>query len=145
MDQQVLMARNPAAIRKMRHDTAVQATGCAQVQILDAGVLTQGRELEPRVQFFAVSFGGFAVDEDAETLFECEIIEDGRPALFFKRLGNAGQAEGQQSVMSGMGQHFGPFSVVIAAAANVGVLEEGSVFRAFQECAIEAILEDRTN
>ena len=46
-DQQVLMPGDPAAIRKMRHDTAVKATGCAQVQILDAGVLAQGGELEP--------------------------------------------------------------------------------------------------
>ena len=31
--QQVLVPGDPAAIRKMRHDTAVKATGRAQVQI----------------------------------------------------------------------------------------------------------------
>ena len=44
-DQQVLVPGDPTAIRKMRHDTAVKATRRAQVHILDAGVLTQGREL----------------------------------------------------------------------------------------------------
>jgi hypothetical protein len=41
------MPGDPTTIRKMGHDTAVQATGRAQVQILDAGILTQGGELEP--------------------------------------------------------------------------------------------------
>jgi hypothetical protein len=47
-DQQVLVTGDPSAIRKMGHDTAVQATGCAQVEIFDAGSLAQSRELEPR-------------------------------------------------------------------------------------------------
>ena len=38
-NQQVLMARNPAATRKMGHDTAVKAAWRAQVQIFDAGIL----------------------------------------------------------------------------------------------------------
>ena len=38
--------------------------------------------------------------------------------------------------MGGMGQHFGPFSVVIAATTNVGVLEGGGVFGTFQEGAV---------
>ena len=46
-NQQVCMPRDPAAIRKMRHDTTVKATRRAQVQILDAGFLAQGGELEP--------------------------------------------------------------------------------------------------
>ena len=65
--------------------------------------------------------------------------------MLFKRLGNASQAEGEQSVMGGMGQDFGPFSVVIAAATNVGVLERRGLFRAFQEGTNKAGLEDRTD
>ena len=41
------MPRDPAAIRKMRHDTTVKATRRAQVQILDAGTLVQEGEREP--------------------------------------------------------------------------------------------------
>jgi len=44
----------------------------------------------------------------------------------------------------GMGQHFSPLEVVIAAATNGGVLEVGSLFGAFQDDTIEAGLEDRT-
>ena len=39
------MPGNPAPICKMRRDAAVEATGRAQVQILDAGILAQGRKL----------------------------------------------------------------------------------------------------
>ena len=42
------MPSNPTTVRKMRHDTAVQATGCAQVEIFDTGILAQGGELEAR-------------------------------------------------------------------------------------------------
>ncbi len=93
------MACDPAAIGKMRHDTAVETTGRAQVQILDTGILTQGCELEPGGQVLAVTFSGLTVNPQAETLFEREIVEDGRSLLLVKRFGNAGQAEGQQSVM----------------------------------------------
>ena len=69
------MSSNPAAIRKMRHDTAVKAPRRAQVQILDAGVLTQGREPESGGQFLAVSLSGLAVDQYAEALFKREVVE----------------------------------------------------------------------
>ena len=76
-------------------------------------------------------------------------MNEGRPGgrSLVKRFSNASQAPnligGQQSVMGGMGQHFGPFSVVIAAAANVGVLEGGGFFSTFQEGSVEAGLQDR--
>ena len=85
----------------MRHDTAVKATRRAQIQILDAGVLAQGGELEPRGQFLAVTLCGLAVDKDAETLFEGEIVEGGRPALLFKRLGNASRGQGLRGGLGG--------------------------------------------
>ena len=71
------MAGGPAAIRKMRHDTAVQPARRAQVQILDAGVLAQRGKLEPGGQFLAVTFGGLTVDQEAEALFERKGIEGG--------------------------------------------------------------------
>ena len=69
------MPGNPAAIRKTGHDAAVKATRRAQVQILDAGVLTQGGEPEPRGQFLGVALSGLALDQQAKTLFEGEIVE----------------------------------------------------------------------
>jgi len=41
------MPGDPTAIRKMRYDTAVEAARRAQIQILNAGILAQGGELEP--------------------------------------------------------------------------------------------------
>jgi len=60
-----VQSRDPTAVRKMHHDTAVEATRRAQVQILDAGVLAQGRELEPRGKLFAVTLSGLAVNQNA--------------------------------------------------------------------------------
>ena len=41
-----------------------------------------------------------------------------------------------------MGQHLGPFAVVMAATTNVGVLERGGVFGVLQEGSVEAGLVD---
>ena len=84
-DQQVLLARNPAAIRKMGHDTAVKAAWRAQVQIFDAGILAQGGEFKAGRQLLIVSFCRLAVDQQAGAIFKRKIIEGGRPALLVKR------------------------------------------------------------
>ena len=75
--QQVLMTRDPTAIRKKGHDTAVQTTGCAKIKIFDAGILAQGGELEARGQLLAVAFCGFSVNKQAEALFKLQAIEGG--------------------------------------------------------------------
>ena len=75
--QQVLMPDDPTTIRNTGHDTAVKTTGRAQVQILDTGVLTQGGELQPRGQFLGVAFSRLALDQQAETLLERQVIEGG--------------------------------------------------------------------
>ena len=67
--QQVLVPCDPAAVRKMGHDTAVEAARGAQVEIFDTGILAQGGKLEPRGQFLAVTFSGLAINQQAETLF----------------------------------------------------------------------------
>lgn len=158
-DQQVLMAGDSAAACKMRHDATVKNTRRAQVHFFDACNLTQGGELELRGQPLAVTLGVrrgndppdrflirlTTVNQQAEALLERQIVEGGRSSLLFQRLGDVGQAGRQQAVMGGMGQNFGPFSVVIAATTNVGVLEGGSLDGAFQKGAVEAGLEDRTD
>jgi hypothetical protein len=144
-DQQVLVPGDPAPVCKMRHDAAINPTRCAQVQILYAGILAKGRELEPRSKLLGVALSGLAVDRQTETFFEREDVEGGRPSLFFKRRCNASQAESRQSVMGRMGRHFGPLEVAMAAATNVGVLEGGDFFRAFKESSVEAVLQDGTD
>ena len=57
-DQQVLMPKGPPPVDQMRHDGAVEATRCAQVEILDAGGLPEGRELQAGGQAFGVALGG---------------------------------------------------------------------------------------
>jgi len=59
----------------MRHDGAVEATRRAQVEILDAGGLPEGRELQAGGQAFGGALGGLAIDQEAETILEAKRLE----------------------------------------------------------------------
>jgi hypothetical protein len=65
-NQQVLMTCDPTTIRKMGHDTAVNAAWRAQVKIFNACILAQGGELEARRQLFGVTFSGLAIDQQTK-------------------------------------------------------------------------------
>ena len=64
------MTGDPTTIRKMGHDTAVEAARGAQVEIFDACILAQGGEIEPRRQLFGVTFSRLAIDQQAKAFFE---------------------------------------------------------------------------
>ena len=91
MDQKVLMAIDPCAIHEMGQHCPVDAARGAQVEILDTGGLSEGSELEPGGQPFAIAFGGFTVDQQTEAIFKAKGFEGGIcAALLIKRLGHAG-------------------------------------------------------
>lgn len=113
-DQQVLGPPDPAAVGEMGEDGAVEAAGRAQVGVLDAGGMAQGGELQPGGEAAGVPLGGFAVDEQAEALLEGHDLAGRGAALVVERLGHAGQAEGNEAVAGGMGEH------------DVGLLLNGS-------------------
>lgn len=71
-DQQVLMTADPCALDEMGHHRAVDAAGRAQVEIFDAGRLSQGSELEPSGQPLGIALGGFTVDQQSEAILEAE-------------------------------------------------------------------------
>ena len=69
-DQQVLMAVDPAAGDETREDSPVEATRRAQIDVLDAGVLAQGGELETGDEALGVALRGLAIDEQSQALLE---------------------------------------------------------------------------
>jgi hypothetical protein len=75
-------------------------------QVLGA-IDPQRGELEPRGEAPHVALGRLAVDHEVEPLLEGERGDVGRSTLFLERLGHVGQAEGDQSFMRGMGEHWG--------------------------------------
>jgi hypothetical protein len=73
----------------------VDAARGAQVEIFDAGGLSEGYELEPGGRPFAIAFGGFTVDQQTEAILEAQRFKGGICAtLFIKRLSHASQPEG---------------------------------------------------
>ena len=72
------MAPDPAAIDEVRHHGPVDATRRAQVEIFDAGGLTEGGKLQPGEKPLGITLGGFMVDQEAEPLLEAQRLEGGR-------------------------------------------------------------------
>ena len=106
----------------MGEDAAVEAAGRAQVDVLDAGGMAQGCELQPGSEAAGVALGGFAVDEQAGALLEGHDLAGRGAALIVERPGHAGQAEGDEAVAGGMGKH-DSFSMGVALAVDVGVAQ----------------------
>ncbi len=104
-DEQVLGSPDPTAVGEVGEDGAVDAAGRAQVGVLDAGGVAESRELQPGGETAAVAFGGLAVDEQAEALLEGHGLAGRDAALLVERPGHAGQAEGEQAVAGGVGEH----------------------------------------
>jgi len=108
MDEQVLVAPDPGAVDEMGHDGAVDAAGRAQVEVLHAGGLSQGGELEGGDQALGVPLSGLAVHQEAEPVLEAEVVERGRGlALLVQCRGHAGEAERDEPLGGGMDQQDG--------------------------------------
>jgi hypothetical protein len=96
---------DPVAGDEPGQQPTIEPARGSQVDILDAGVLTQGGELEAGGHALGVALGGFAISHDADALFEAEGGEVGRGALFLEGIGHAGQAQGDQPFMGGVCEH----------------------------------------
>ena len=78
----------------------------AEVDVFDAGVgMAQLRAAQSVGHAPVVAHGGFAVDEQAETLLERECFAGGRLELLGQRGGHAKALELVEFVDDGMGQH----------------------------------------
>ena len=111
-DEQVFVAADPASIDQVPHDRAVDPARGAQIEILDAGSLAEGGELEPGSQAPGIALGGFPVDQQAEPVLEAQGFEGGvGTALFVQGLGHAGEAEGDEPLGCRVGQQdLAPFN-----------------------------------
>jgi hypothetical protein len=104
-DGEVVVTVDPVAGDEPGHEGAVDAARRAQIDILHAGVLAQGGELEPGGGAPGVTVGGLAVGHDADALLEGEGEQVGRAALLLEGPCHAGQAEGDQTFVGGVGEH----------------------------------------
>ncbi|MHC2622409.1 hypothetical protein ACVIW2_004441 [Bradyrhizobium huanghuaihaiense] len=91
-DEQILVAIDPATFDEFGENGAVDAPRGAQIDVLDASSLAQCGDLEARGEPPGVAFGGFAVDQQADAIFERQGFEIGRSALLLEGLGHSGQS-----------------------------------------------------
>src|SRR5262249_19006548 len=77
------------------------------VEIFNNGVLSQIRILETRYEPFALALDRLAIDQQAETFFERELLDIAPSTLLLERLGHAGEPKGDQPVGGRMGEHIG--------------------------------------
>ena len=122
-DQQILVAVDPVASDELLEQGAVEAADGAQIDILDDGGLAQAGELEARDEALVVALGGLAVDQQAEALLEAECGDVGLSSLLLERLGHAGKPKAIKRSWVGWVSIVLSLSVVVAAAADVGVLD----------------------
>ena len=104
-DQEILVTIDPFACGEPGEDGAVEASRRAQVDVLDAGVLAQGSELQAGGETLGVALGGLAIDEQSKALLEREGVEIGGASLLLEGLGHSGQAESAQALEGGVCQH----------------------------------------
>ncbi|MEY9238380.1 hypothetical protein ABIF68_005995 [Bradyrhizobium japonicum] len=146
-DEQILVAIDPATFDEFGENGAVDAPRGAQIDVLDASSLAQCGDLEARGEPPGVAFGGFAVDQQADAIFERQGFEIGRSALLLEGLGHSGQAKLDQPFVGWVVKHAGSLlaSVEVVASADVAVAQGLVLERFVEERAIEAVLEDRSN
>jgi len=89
-DQAVLAVANPLAGGEREDERAVEAAGCAEVEILQGRLLTMARLAEAQSKLVVLPFGGFAVHQEAQPLLEGELTNFRHPHLFFERAGAGG-------------------------------------------------------
>ena len=144
-DQQSFGAVDPVAGDELLEKRAVDAARGSQIDVLDDGVLPQGGELEARGEALGVALCGFAIDHEAEPLLEREGGDVGRSPLVLEGLGHAGQAEGDETFMRGVGEHLGSFLVSGSSRGHGycrGARVRDRTLRLVEEGAIEAVLQN---
>jgi hypothetical protein len=69
-DQHILMAVDPISSDEPGQERAIDTAWRAKIDVLHAGVLTEGGELQARRHALGIALGGFAISHDADALLE---------------------------------------------------------------------------
>ena len=143
-DQQIVVSVDPIAGGELLEQGAVETADGAQIDVLDHCGLAQAGELEAGHEALIVALGGLAVDHQPEALLKAECGDVRLPPLLLECLGHAVQAEGDQAFMGRVVEHRASLSVVISAAADIGVADRRGLGGAlFAIGPVEAALQDR--
>ena len=71
-DEDIEVVAGPAPVGEREHEVAVEATGLAEVDVLDAGRVSESGASQPVGELAGVAFGELAVDDEPEAFLEAE-------------------------------------------------------------------------
>lgn len=103
-DEEVLVSPDPASFGEARENGAIDTAWRAQVDVLDAGIMTQAGELETGDKASCIAIGSLLIGEHRDALLEGQNLAGGSSALFLEGSGHAGEAKGDEAFVGGMVQ-----------------------------------------
>src|SRR5712691_9278033 len=143
-DDQVLCLLDPAPGGQRLEQRTVEASGGAIIDVFDRRLVAQPGVAQPCPQASIVALGGFAIEQEAEPFGMREIGALQVGLQLGKGTRHAGEPELVHLVEGGVGQHDQASSMVIAGAADVGVVGEQLVLPGGSgRPLVEPVLEDR--
>ena len=104
------MLGDPAAGEQIADQPLVQAAARFQIQVLEAGRLTQASALEPHLQGGVGPVSRLPLDQQGELIIEVELATVVQPNQLLQRPGHAEQTQGLQLFQIGVMHGFSPQS-----------------------------------
>ena len=101
---------DPAAGEQIADQPLVQAAARFQIEVLEAGRLTQASALEPHLQSGIGPVGRLPLDQQGELIIEVELATVVQPDQLLQRPGHAEQTQGLQLFQIGVMHGFSPGS-----------------------------------
>ena len=105
---QVTVLAYPAAGEQIADQRLVQAAARVQIQVLEAGRLSQTSALEPHFQSGIGAVGRFPLDQQGELIIEVEPAAVVQPRQLLQRPDHAEQAQGLELFQVGVMHGFSP-------------------------------------
>ena len=124
--------RDPFALNQLLEKGTVKTAGIAIIDILDAGLLAQFGDAQPRREAFVLPPGRFTIEQEAEPFVMAEAVGFTAGHYLSEGLGHAMQAEGMELVEGWMLEQV--VSPNWSSAAH-GCWDAGSAFRPWGACA----------
>jgi hypothetical protein len=141
---QIVVDRDPFALNQLLEKGMVKTAGIAIIDILDAGLLAQFGDAQPRREAFVLPPGRFTIEQEAEPFVMAEAVGFTAGHYLSEGLGHSMQAEGMELVEGWMlEQVVSPNYIIVARPTDVGMQDRRSVRGALAlGTPIEVVVED---
>src|SRR6266508_1636828 len=105
VNDQILSGTDPIAAGEACQLTAIESAARAEVDVLEAGALFEGGHLQQTCESAIITMHDFAIEQQAEALFEAEAGGRALRELLGERGGHAIELEPVQCIEGGLDEH----------------------------------------